>query len=49
MDYSVAGKRVRFRGKSARVLGYLGDGKFEILDSEDTRRIVNRERMVFVK
>lgn len=48
MDYSVAGKRVKFRGKVARVLGYVGDGKFEVLDASDDRRIIHRDRLVFL-
>ena len=47
-DYSVAGKRVKFRGRMARVTAYVGDGRFEILDHIDDKRIVARERLVFI-
>ena len=48
-DYSVAGKRVKFRGRMARVTAYVGDGRFEILDHNDDWRIVARERLVFTR
>lgn len=48
-DYSVAGKRVKFRGRMARVTAYVGDGRFEILDHNDDTRLVRRERLVFTR
>ena len=48
-DYSVAGKRVKFRGRMARITAYVGDGRFEILDHNDDKRLVRRERLVFTR
>lgn len=48
-DYSVAGKRVKFRGRMARVTAYVGDGRFEILDHNDDKRLVRRGRLVFTR
>ena len=32
-----------------RVLAYKGDGYFEVLDAHDNRRLVRRERLVFIR
>ena len=48
-DYSVAGKRVKYRNRVARVTAYLGDGRFEILDHNDDKRWVQREGLVFIR
>lgn len=48
-DYSVAGKRVKFRGRMARVTAYVGDGRFEILDHNDDKRWVHRKGLVFTR
>ena len=40
-------RRVMFRGKPARVLAYE-NGKFEILDHRDMRRLVSRDHIVFI-
>lgn len=39
---------VLFRGRKARVIGY-DEGKFEILDYQDQRRLVTRDRITFIK
>ena len=45
---SMAGKNVLFRGKRARVLGYLGSGKFDVLGADDSVHVVPRDRLVFL-
>ena len=45
---SMTGKSVLFRGKRARVLGYLGSGKFDVLGADDSVYVVHRDRLVFL-
>ena len=47
--YDLQGKRVRFRGKSARIVKYLGENRFDVLDSTDTVYAVHRDRLAFCK
>ena len=46
---SVTGRKVLFRNKPARVLGYLGNNKFDVLGSDDSVYVVSRERLVFLR
>ena len=48
MNDSTTGKSVLFRGKRARILGYLGNGKFDVLGSDDSVYVVHRDRLVFL-
>ena len=45
---SMTGKNVLFRGKRSRVLGYLGNGKFDVLGADDSVYVVPRDRLVFL-
>uniref|UniRef100_A0AAU6R5I3 Uncharacterized protein n=1 Tax=Micrococcus phage Kurnik TaxID=3092208 RepID=A0AAU6R5I3_9CAUD len=40
---------VRYRGRRVRVLEYLPKNRFVILDSTDSRRIVGRADIAFVR
>ena len=45
----MAGRKVLFRNKPARVLGYLGNNKFDVLGSDDSMYVVHRENLVFLR
>ena len=47
--YEMQGRRVRFRGKAARIERYLGDNRFEVRASDDTLYLVHRNDLVFCK
>lgn len=38
-----------FRGKRIKILYYEGDGKFRILESDDTQRTLRKSQFTFVK
>ena len=38
-----------FRGREVRVVEYLGDDKFQIVDTDDSTRSVYRGQITFVK
>ena len=44
----MTGIRVKFRGKMARIMGYLGENRFDILGSDDSRYVAHRDQLVFV-
>ena len=49
LDAEMIPRYVMFRQRKCRVLDYLGDGRFEILDHHDIRRILHREWLTFIK
>lgn len=38
-----------YRSRRVRILHYLGDDRFEVLLSDDSRRSVSRDELTFVK
>ena len=46
--WSMTGKKVLFRGKPTRVIGYLGNGRFDVLGSDDSVYVVHRDKLVFL-
>lgn len=36
-----------YRARLVRILNYLGDGRFEILDRDDSRRVAHRDTLTF--
>lgn len=47
--YEMQGRRVRFRGKAARIERYLGDNRFDVRVNDDSIHVVPRARLVFCK
>lgn len=47
MSFAKYPRYARWRDQTVRILEYLGEGRFEVLDKEDARRVIHRDDLSF--